>query len=918
MDKTIRVLIHPEATGPDNGEGGVGRIIRLQNEYMNQEHWSGYKFVPATSLDDADVLACHITAPEEYLRQRPNIPLVGHIHGFYWQEYDWKARWFFQANKAVGELVRLADVVTSPSKWVTRVIRQQFNRNPITIYHAVDPYWWRTVPETDGAKIIVNGTEHTFRKYVFFDKTRTDPVCETDTLAQLAAMLPSVAFVSTAPVSNAPGNVYQVGKVPFELAAYLMKNASVYLATTRETFGVSNLQALACNVPIAGYDWGGQHEILGYAESSERQFVNLVRPGDARALAETIYWILQNPPKQTIENDFDGISLCEKFPIQTAIAQYQDSWYEAYMAKENERNVPDVSVVITAYNLDKYLPAAIDSAIAQRESGLDVEVVIVDDKSPDSCGAIADNYAVEQSGIIAVHNERNLYQAGARNAGIRASTGRYIMPLDADDRLAPDALQILVNALDNNRSIDLAYGNVRFCELDGREWHSGWPTDWNAEAQIRGRNHQPYATLFRRRVFDITGGYRTRCNTADDPDMWMRSALAGFRSAKVTNEDTLLYLIRPDSMTHTVPLFDWSAWSPRQLPAGLASEEVLPIPSLDPPVIAVIIPVGDGHGKLVLDALDSLYAQSFINWECIVVDDTVTDRLPTMPPWARVIRTGGIGPAAARNTGIRASTAELFIPLDADDILEPFALEIMHDAYIDSGGESIVYSDFWEDPEEENKFRVFQVPDYECHEVLRHALHAVTALTPKRYWFAVGGYDASLYGWEDWAFQLSCAAAGFPSRRVPLPLVTYRKWTGFRRDDNASNFEKSKADMLAKFGEYWEGKELMACGCGKKTISTFTNALTSSAIPAEEKMILPQIAGATLVEYVGDAGAKFSLRGPSGTTYRFSSKDKSKYVLNEDLNTILRQPDFELVQNQPVQFAGTEPVLQALVPAERR
>ena len=92
-----------------------------------------------------------------------------------------------------------------------------------------------------------------------------------------------------------------------------------------------------------------------------------------------------------------------------------------------------------------------------------------------------------------------------------------------------------------------------------------------------------------------------------------------------------------------------------------------------PPSIAVITPVLNGMPYLQ-DAIQSVIAQQYEPIEMIVVDDGSTDGSGTMAQSAgicRVLRTPGVGPAAARNAGIRASTSNLLIFLDADDILGP-------------------------------------------------------------------------------------------------------------------------------------------------------------------------------------------------------------------------------------------------------
>lgn len=903
-----RVFVYPQATGEDRGDGGVSRIIRMQQDWLRDNPL----FSLADSEHDCDVIACHITIPAQFTRDYPQIPIVAHIHGLYWDEYEW-TNGSHNINKEVSHLIRVADEVTSPSEWVSRVIRQQYWRDARTIYHAVDADFWDAVP-------VLNDVQ----PYVLFDKTRTDPICEVDSLREIAKLLPHVRFLTTAwDDGERPDNVEMVGRVPFDQAAVLIKNAAVYLATTRETFGVSNVQALACGVPIVGYNWAGQREILEQAEpGAAHTFVRLVHPGDIEALAA----VVESAWSQNRKWDQARALARERFDIETAMQAYASAWGAA-AARESYNY--DVSVIITAYGLEEYLPKAIESVLGQRGDGLRVECVIVDDKSPDACGEIADAYAAKYpDSVLSVHNERNLYLAGARNAGIAASSGKYIIPLDADDSLAPGALRPLYDALERKRAIDIAYGGVLFVEPDGREWNSGWPVQWTAERQVSGQNCLPYCSMYRRRVFDIIGGYRTRCHTAEDADFWLRSALAGFAAEKVTDANTLVYLNRPGSMSRVNATPKWWAWAPQQLPAGLVTGGLLSVPALDPPVIAVVIPVGNGHEKYLADALDSVYAQSYRNWECIVVDDTVDgEPFPFFPPWMRYIKTGGVGVAAARNAGIAHARARLFVPLDADDILQPHALEIMYEAYKDSDRTAVVYSDFWEDPEAENDYRIYRTPDYDCKIILRGgAFRSVTALTPKRYWEAVGGYNSNLYGWEDWGFMIALAANGYPSRRVPLPLFTYRKHTGFRRDANLGEKDRSRESFMAQFCGYegthfaircnggdWMREEKMACACGAKASQNF---LPKSQTLAQGAAYNPATADAELIQYNGPRLGAFTLRGPSGRSYRFS-KGVKLWVLNQDATAVLRQPDFEIVPNGDL-VDEREPALAVLVPGGKR
>ncbi len=104
-----------------------------------------------------------------------------------------------------------------------------------------------------------------------------------------------------------------------------------------------------------------------------------------------------------------------------------------------------VSIVVPVYNVEKYLRQCIDSLIAQTYK--DMEIILVDDGSTDGSGKICDEYAEKNEFIRAIHKE-NAGLGLARNSGIEKAKGDYVSFVDSDDYLKPDALEMLVKAMD--------------------------------------------------------------------------------------------------------------------------------------------------------------------------------------------------------------------------------------------------------------------------------------------------------------------------------------------------------------------------------------------------------------------------------------------------------------------------------------
>lgn len=103
-----------------------------------------------------------------------------------------------------------------------------------------------------------------------------------------------------------------------------------------------------------------------------------------------------------------------------------------------------ISVIVPVYKVEKYLKKCVDSIINQTYKNL--EIILVDDGSPDSCGRICDEYAERDSRIKVIHKE-NGGLSSARNAGLDIASGDYIAFVDSDDRIAPDAYENLISAL---------------------------------------------------------------------------------------------------------------------------------------------------------------------------------------------------------------------------------------------------------------------------------------------------------------------------------------------------------------------------------------------------------------------------------------------------------------------------------------
>ncbi len=117
-----------------------------------------------------------------------------------------------------------------------------------------------------------------------------------------------------------------------------------------------------------------------------------------------------------------------------------------------------VSIIIPVYKVEKYLEECVESVMKQRYSP--IEIILVDDGSPDNCPQICEQLAQKYENIKVIH-QVNSGQGVARNNGMRAATGKYICFMDSDDCLdGKEALSKMVKCAENNQA-DIVVGSFR-------------------------------------------------------------------------------------------------------------------------------------------------------------------------------------------------------------------------------------------------------------------------------------------------------------------------------------------------------------------------------------------------------------------------------------------------------------------------
>ena len=118
-----------------------------------------------------------------------------------------------------------------------------------------------------------------------------------------------------------------------------------------------------------------------------------------------------------------------------------------------------LSIIIPVYRVEQTLDRCVRSVLCCERR--DIEVLLVDDGSPDSCGTLCDQWAT-RDGRVRVLHKRNGGLSDARNAGIEASHGDLLMFVDSDDELAPGTIEAAMKTMEEDEACDIAeFGVLR-------------------------------------------------------------------------------------------------------------------------------------------------------------------------------------------------------------------------------------------------------------------------------------------------------------------------------------------------------------------------------------------------------------------------------------------------------------------------
>ncbi len=175
-----------------------------------------------------------------------------------------------------------------------------------------------------------------------------------------------------------------------------------------------------------------------------------------------------------------------------------------------------VSIIVPCYKHAEYLPDALDSVLAQTYPHWDC--VVVNDASPDDTSRVALAYQQKDKRIQLLELKTNGGLSNARNQGILFTKGTFVLPLDADDKIAPDYLEKSLSVFQQKPHVKVVYTDAK-CFGDRTDTVSR--PDMDLKLLCRQNIHQPTA-MYRRSTYHTTQGYRDYKYGYEDWDFWMQ------------------------------------------------------------------------------------------------------------------------------------------------------------------------------------------------------------------------------------------------------------------------------------------------------------------------------------------------------------------------------------------------------------
>lgn len=750
-----RVCLLP---APSKQLGGVNRILNNLWKYLPRFGWE-----PTENPFIADIIHGHALCRSAHLDVYTN-------HGVY-PVQERMPPWMRDANRQISHSFKLADVITTVSKWTANQWSWWEGIAPLIIPNFIDLEEWDNVP---AGQFQIDGLKRPFCLW-----SKLEPYRGLGETLELAKRNSQLGFAITVVPAEfrASENVKVTGVMPLERMKTALKDCAVYLSlSTIDNFPFQILEAMALRKPILSYAVGGIPEAIRHKQEGYLVPVG-ASMDEIQAGLEYCFEHAEELGQAARKR------LEEKFTVEKVVPLYIRAYEMALERRERRAHAPKCSIVITTCDFEPYVKECIDSALAQDFHSF--EVIVIDDHSEDGTWELIGSYNDRVRKFQFEERGGKIHGiVRSRNKGVEMARGEFVSCLDGDDRIRPDFLSKLAPLLEGNEARGIAYSDF---ELFGDSKGVIRCHDFDFELLKKG-NFIPCCNLFRKKAWERVGGCKPVGESWEDYNTWLTFTERGWGAKRYPEP---LYSYRKKGEEGR----DWESQPyVQRLRAVVNAYHSMILP----PEVSVIIPCYD-HEKYLKEAIDSVFAQTHQDFEIIVVNDgspgdpkAITEEY--WDPRLKLIEQENQGLSAARNAGIAAASGRYILPLDADDRLDPTFLEKAAKVQQDKGGKVAVYSDFvafWDDGKRSEQ----QLEDYDFSELLKHALMPCTILYPRTVWAKVGGYKPEMaHGYEDWEFAISLGEQGCFGARIQEYLFHYRQ----HADTSMRKIMEADDKMLAR------------------------------------------------------------------------------------------------------------------------
>lgn len=401
------------------------------------------------------------------------------------------------------------------------------------------------------------------------------------------------------------------------------------------------------------------------------------------------------------------------------------------------------------YNGAKFLAQAIDSILTQTYRHF--EFIIVDDGSKDQTSQILSSIADPRIRVITHSGNQGI--VSALNDGINSSHGKYLARMDADDLSDPRRFALQVAYLETHRSCAAVGTFIKLTTPSGKLLYTIEPPTRNLAIKnflLKNSCLAHGSVMMKRDAVIAVGMYShdKKVKHAEDYDLFVRLT----QNFELGNLPEYLYTRKehPGSVSH-------QNFAIQQRSASYISKQAKKLIKLPPkPKFSVLMP-NYNKAKYIGEAIESVLAQTFTDWELIIADDHSTDHsekiIQKYLTDKRIIylkNPVNLGIAKTKNILAGESIADIFGELDSDDVLEPTALAEMHRAHTKHPSVGFIYSQFVYCDQKLNPINLGFCRASEPGETYLHSNFASAFRTYKRKYFdQTSSFDVNLPGAED-------------------------------------------------------------------------------------------------------------------------------------------------------------------------